>query len=429
MPYRIYSACQKLSIVIGFVATIMLAPALQATVHDKVLYRFTDGADGAYPNSLILDKAGNIYGTAQWGGDLNCSNGYPNSGCGVVFELLPSGDGKWQERVLYAFHGGTDGIQPVGNLLFDSSGNLYGTTLGGGTDTSCSPPFGCGTVFELSPNGDGSWAETVLYNFQGGSDGSSPSGLTFDASGNLYGVSSIYAGSAIYELSPPQEKGGAWTETTIYTTGNGSYVWVSSNLVFDREGNLYGSWFPNFCCGGVFELKHLDGRWEKTDLYDFRGGGNGGEPVSGIIFDSKGRMYGTGISGGNNWGIAFELKPSGGQWTESMLYNFCSFNNCADGAWPYAPLVFDQAGNLYGTTGVGGVACADSDGCGVVFKLTPTKSGEWKETVLHRFKGGLDGYSPFYGAILDGKGHMYGTTSFGGTSSGQGYGTVFEVTP
>ncbi len=430
MRSSICSACHNLSIVFAFVATLVLAPTLQAATHDKVLYRFTDGTDGAYPNSLILDKAGNIYGIASWGGDHNCSNGYPNSGCGVVFELLPSSEGKWQERVLYAFKGGTDGIQPAGNLLFDSAGNLYGTTFGGGTDTSCNQGAqGCGTVFKLSPNRDGTWTETVLYNFQDGSDGAQPTGLTFDVSGNLYGVSYHYAGSAVFELSPPQKKGAAWTETTIYTTGNGSYIWVSRNLAFDETGNLYGSWSPNICCGGVLELKHLDKSWQETDLYDFPGGGNGAEPVSGIIFDGKGRMYGTGISGGNNWGIAFELKRSGGQWIESMLYNFCSLNNCADGAWPYAPLVFDQAGNLYGTTGAGGAACSIRDGCGVVFKLVPTKSGEWKETVLHSFKGGLDGYSPYDGVTLDGKGHIYGTTAFGGTSSGQGYGTVFEVPP
>lgn len=412
MRYPVCSACHNLSIVFAFVATLVLAPALQAAAHYNVLYRFTNGTDGAYPNSLILDKAGNIYGTAATGGDLNC--GTLNSGCGVVFELLPSGVGTWQEDVLYAFHGGTDGARPGGNLVFDASGNLYGTTSEGSAG---------GTVFELSPQGDGTWMETVLYNFSGGFDGEA---LTIDALGNLYGVIS-YAESVIYELSPPQKKGGTWTETTIYTTPE--FVWIGSNLVLDPKGNLYVSWYRNFCCGGVFELKHVDNSWQLTNLYAFLGGGNGGEPESGIIFDSKGRMYGTGMSGGNNWGIVFELKGSGGQWNESLLYNFCSFNNCTDGAWPYARLAFDQAGNLYGTTEAGGATCFYIDGCGVVFKLTPAKSGEWKETVLHRFKAGLDGYLPYDGVILDGKGHMYGTTSFGGTSSGQGYGTVFEVTP
>lgn len=414
MRYSLHSGRHKLFALISFVTTLILTPALHAATHSKVLYRFTDGTGGAYPNSLILDHAGNIYGTASYGGDLTCSNYYPDSGCGVIFELLPSSDGKWRQRILHAFHGGPDGAEPAGNLVFDPSGNLYGTTSGG---------VYSGTVFELSPQEDGTWKETVLYSFQGGSFGEC---LTMDASGNLYGVIS-YSESLIYELSPPQRKGGRWTETTLYATQDST--WIGSNLALDREGNLYGSWYPNFCCGGVFELKHGDSGWQEVDLYDFLGGGNGDEPESGIIFDSKGRMYGTGIGGGNNQGIAFALKRSGGQWTESLLYNFCSFNNCADGAFPFAPLVFDQAGNLYGTTLGGGVACSDHEGCGLVFKLTPTKSGQWRETVLHRFRGELDGYSPYDGVILDGKGNIYGTTAFGGTSSGQGYGTVFEITP
>jgi uncharacterized repeat protein (TIGR03803 family) len=414
MRHSTYSAYHNLSIVIGIVATLVLAPALRAAAHDKVLHRFTGGIDGAAPNSLILDNAGNIYGTASSGGDPTCSNGYPNSGCGVVFELLPSGDDKWQERVLHAFHGGTDGSQPNGNLVFDASGNLYGTTSGGTDD---------GTVFELSPQGDGTWMETVLYRFSGGSFGQA---LTIDAFGNLFGVIS-YAESVIYELSPPQQKDGTWTETTLYTTAE--FVWIGSNLVLDQKGNLYGSWYRNFCCGGVFEFRHVNKSWQLTNLYAFHGGGNGSEPVSGVILDSKGRLYGTGISGGNNWGIAFELRRSGGQWIESMLYNFCSFNNCADGATPGAPLVFDQAGTLYGTTESGGATCAERFGCGVVFKLSPTKSGQWRESVLHRFKGGLDGYGLYNGVTLDGMGNIYGTTSFGGTRSGQGFGTVFEVTP
>jgi|SRR5580704_5907677 hypothetical protein len=413
MRYSMCSACRNRSIIFAFVATLVFAPVLQAAVHYKVLYRFADSADGAYPNSLILDKAGNIYGTAAAGGDPSCGN--LNSGCGVVFELRPSDVDTWHEHVLYTFHGGADGAQPGGNLVFDASGNIYGTASGGSVG---------GTVFELSPQGDGTWTETVLYHFSGGFDSEA---LTIDALGNLFGVIS-YAESVVYELSPPQQKDGTWTETTIYTTPE--FVWIGSNLVLDQKRNLYGSWSPNFCCGGVLEFKHEDKSWQLMNLYAFQGGGNGGEPESGVILDSKGRMYGTGASGGNNWGIVFELKPSGGQWHESMLYNFCSFNNCADGATPYGPLAFDQAGNLYGTTEAGGAACAnDRDGCGLVFELTPTNSGEWKETVLHRFKGGLDGYTPYAGVVLDGKGHLYGTTLLGGTSSGPGYGTVFELTP
>lgn len=412
MRHFTYSAYRNLSVVIAIAGMLALAPALRAAARDKVLHRFTGGVDGAYPNSLILDHVGNIYGTASSGGDLNSGNGYPSSGCGVVFELLPSDDNRWQERVLHTFHGGTDGCLPNGNLVFDASGNLYGTTAGDG-----------GAVFELSPQGDGTWTETVLYRFPGDSFGQA---LAIDSLGNLFGVIS-YSESEIYELSPPQQKNGSWTETTLYTTAE--FNWIGSNLVLDQKGNLYGSWYPNFCCGGVFELKQINKSWQLTNLYAFPGGGNGDEPESGVILDSKGSMYGTGASGGNNFGIAFELRRSGSQWIESMLYNFCSFNNCADGADPNAPFVFDQIGNLYGTTESGGATCVERSGCGVVFKLSPTKHGQWRESVLHRFKGGLDGYGPDSGVTLDGKGNIYGTTSFGGTSSGQGYGTVFEVTP
>ena len=149
--------------------------------------------------------------------------------------------------------------------------------------------------------------------------------------------------------------------------------------------------------------------------------------MAGVILDSKGHLYGTGAEGGNNWGIAFELKRSGSQWTETMLHNFCSRNNCADGANPQAPLVFDNAGDLYGTTQGGGTGCK-FPGCGVVFKLTHTHTG-WMQTVLYSFKGKPDGGSPVAGLTLDGKGNLFGTTAAGGGGANSGYGTVFELTP
>jgi hypothetical protein len=348
------------------------------------------------------------------------------------FELIPpSGNGEWQERVLYAFHGGADGGQPVGNLVFDSSGNLYGaTSLGGLTSNTCAQ--GCGTVFELSPNQNGDWNETVLYEFQNGSDGYYPSDVVFDSSGNLFGVSKFGRyryGSAIFELSPPQQKGGAWTETTVY--GREFPPLSSTNLVFGRNGRLYDTSIPGISYGGVFDLKDVGQNWKKTNLYRFKGGGNGGDPMSGVILDNHGRMYGTTISGGNNWGIAFELKRSGGKWKQVMLHNFCSQNYCADGASPYAPLTLDRRGNLYGMTVAGGKGVGNgcdahhSVGCGVVFKLSTTKSGSWKEIVLHNFQGGPVGQGSANGLILDDKGHIYGTTADGGDS----FGSVFEITP
>lgn len=420
----------RISILLGFAAVLLLLPAVQAATREKVLYRFAGSTDGSHPSSnLLLDAAGNLYGTTAAGGNLSDCSNYYGSGCGVVFELTTSGNGKWHENVLYAFQGGTDGLEPTGNLVFDSAGNIYGTTYGGGTGAACTAIPGCGTVFELSPNGEGSWKETVLYSFQDGSDGALPVSLTIDDSENLYGAT-ITGGAefgSVFELSPPRKKGGAWKETTLYSF-QAFEIQPNPGLMFDPKGNLYGTWYQLYSCypgcGVVFELKHAGKNWQETDLFDFQGGGNGGEPMAGVIFDDKGHVYGTGAEGGNNQGIVFELTRSGKQWTELMLYNFCSRNNCADGAYPQAPLAFDQSGNLYGTAAEGGTGCSFSYSCGVVFKLTPGKFG-WAETVLHNFKGAPDGSNPVQGVVFDKTGNMYGTTPNGGT----GHGTVFELTP
>ena len=407
------SALFRLS-VFCFGLALALTPAVCAGSRWKVLYRFNGGNDGAGPNAIILGSRGNLYGTAQEGGGSACE--YYYSGCGVVFEITRSNKGQWQEIVLYAFQGGTDGGQPVGNLLFDAAGNLYGTTTYGGTG-SCQ--FGCGTVFELSPRQNG-WTETALYSFQNGSDGAYPDGLAFDASGNLFGVSqSDTYGSLMFELSPPQQKRGAWTETTIYTQDFGAF---SPNLVFDNKGLLYDT-SPS--SSNVFDLQQVGQNWQETDLFEFKGGGYGGKPESGIIFDNRGNMYGTAIAGGNNWGIAFELKYNGGKWKQVMLHNFCSWNNCADGALPYAPLTFDRHGNLYGMTEEGGKGSGNGcTGCGVVFKLSPARTGKWKETVLHNFQG-TDGQGSIIGnLVLDDKGRIYGIGT--GIVS---LGLVFEITP
>jgi hypothetical protein len=422
------STFRTFSIFVGVALMLLVTPSLWAAARERVLYRFSGGSDGAFPSSnLAMDASGNLYGTASHGGNTSdCTGTVP--GCGVVFELTSS-NGKWQENVLYAFQGGKDGIEPSGNLLFDAAGNIYGTTYGGGTGTACTGIPGCGTVFELSPNGDGSWTERVLYSFQDGGDGALPVGLTIDASGNLYGAT-ITGGTefgTVFELSPPHQKGGKWKETTLYSF-QAFEIQANPGLVLDGKGNLYGSWYQLYSCypgcGDVFEVTPDGKRWTETNLFAFAGGGNGGEPMAGVTLDGKGNLYGTGAEGGNNWGIAFELKFSGGEWTEVILHNFCDQNNCADGATPEAPLVFDRAGNLYGTTIWGGTGCNFSQSCGVVFTLSPTRNG-WKETVLHNFKGQPDGKNPTQGLTLDGKGNLYGTTADGG----DGYGIAFEVTP
>lgn len=423
---------QKRAFLISLIFSLALTftPNLRAST-EKVLYAFTGGTDGAYPSSsLIMDAAGNLYGTTSGGGNPSDCLSDSASGCGVVFELTFS-NGAWQESVLYAFQGGLDGQEPSGNLLFDSSGNLYGTTVLGGTDTSCTGG-GCGTVFELSPGQDGNWNKTVLHNFQANTDGAYPVGLTFDLAGNLYGVTTV-GGSGergtAYKLSPPKQKGDPWTEEIIYEFADFETV-PSPGLVFDAKGNLYGTYSALYgCyvgCGAVFQLKPAQGSWTETDLFDFSGGGNGGNPLAGVIFDGRGNLYGTGSEGGNNWGMAFRLMPGSPSWSGIMLHNFCSLNNCADGATPLAALVMDANGNLYGTASAGGkcLSCAG----GVVFKLARTRIPRvWNETVLHQFQGGSDSGSPTTSLILDRQGNLYGTTT--PNYYGSGYGTVFEVTP
>jgi uncharacterized repeat protein (TIGR03803 family) len=402
-----------------------------ASPREKVLYQFQGTKDGSSPSSsLVLDASGNLYGTTMQGGEgfSNC-----NYGCGTVFEIRRSAASPWQEKTIYSFQGGTDGFGPSGNLVFDEAGNLYGTTVGGGKLGSCSYQAGCGTIFELSPNSDGSWTETVLYRFQSTTDGFRPAGLILDAAGNLYGTTSVdleAGGATVYKLSPPQRKGGAWTEQTL-TTFPCCGEAANPVLVLDSHGNLIGMTrvqygFCDDTCGQVFELTPVGGGWVETSLHQFRGEGNGANPMAGVILDSEGNLYGTTRQGGTNFGVAFELKRKGRQWNPILLYNFCSADNCSEGAHSLAGLVFDTAGNLYGTTYDGGTGC-DSGyrGCGTVFKLTHTQSG-WREAVLHRFADNPDGSKPAAGLILDSAGNLYGTTVSGGAAEA---GTVFEIIP
>jgi uncharacterized repeat protein (TIGR03803 family) len=367
-----------------------------------------------------MDAAGNLLGTSSIGGDLSQCAGY---GCGVVFELIRSNDGHWREVVLYAFKGGVDGSFPSGNLVFDDAGNLYGTTFGEGDAVECTQGVGCGTVFELSHEQDSNWTKKTVYSFQSISDGAYPSGLTFDTSGKLYGTTAAGGsndGGTAYVLAPPKKKGDAWTKKVLFDAFAGT---PNPILVFNSHGNLYGAYYSidvQFCgfnCGAVFELKDAHGDWTEANLYDFRGGGDGGQPAAGVILDASGNLYGTAAEGGNNFGIVFQVSPSGGQWKERMLYNFCSRNNCVDGAFPLAGLVMDDSGSLYGVTSWGGAGCS-WPGCGVIFKLTRTGSG-WRETVLHNFGGNSDGVNPQEALILDVKGNLYGVAG----------NIAFELTP
>ena len=445
-----------------------LTPA-HAQYVESVPYTFTGGSDGAAPASnLIPDSNGNFYGTTPNGGHTggsSCPGQNPPTGCGVVFELSPptGGSGPWIETVLYTFTGSSDGAYPQAGLIFDGKGNLYGTTSNGGvmTGSICGTLGGCGVVFELTPpaHGGGAWTETALYSFTGGNDGSVPySNLVFDSNGNLYGTAAgggSAFGGTVFELTPPAGGSGPWTESTLYPftddTDGGTPV---AGVVFDPNGNLYGTTNGGGSGHGVvFELTPPaggSGPWTETPIYSFKGKTDGGYPYAGVAFDTKGNLYGTTAIGGaqsgatckptGGCGVVFELSPpsgGAGNWTETVLY---SFTASADGGYPYAGVILDASGNLYGTTVQGGNSisenCSGSEGCGVVFELSPpVGKGSWSETVLYAFSGAADGGFPYAAPTFDGNGDLFGTTSYGGNTSASnctdvgGCGVIFELTP
>lgn len=398
---------------------IILAAALfvnragAAAPTEKVLYNFkNDNKDGSAPYAgLIRDSAGNLYGTTFYGGAF---------GDGSVFELTPKTGGGWTEKLLHSFNNNfIDGFSPYASLIFDSAGNLYGTTLQGGED-------GLGTVFELKHTASGKWLEKILYSLGSTStDGTYPyAGLIFDSAGNLYGTTSeggTFGYGTVFELTL---KSGNWTETILHNFNNDGTDGVNpyASLIFDSAGNLYGTTGLGGADlkGTVFELTLTAGTWTETVLHSFSEV-DGYEPASSLIFDASGNLYGTTLYGGAyDYGTVFELTPAAGSWTEAVLH---SFNyDFADGYFPTAGLIFDSSGNLYGTAVDGG-----ADNYGVVFELKPKADGVWTETVLHVFNdNGADGFYPYAGLILDSAGNLYGTTSDGGIHS---EGAVFEVTP
>jgi uncharacterized repeat protein (TIGR03803 family) len=392
-----------------WMAIATLAGQSLAASGGRILYNFTGGIDGGDPaTTLAFDSAGNAYGTTVVGGDF---------GYGAVFELKRSGT-KFEEVTLYSFTGLGDGKNPYGGVIFDAAGNLYGTTVAGGSGGLCSGD-GCGVVYELVPTGNG-WKQSVIYNFAGGNDGFGPGGtLVFDKAGNLYGTTpdgGAYSVGTVYEVSPVQ--GGGWTEKVMhaFTGGDDGSTGSLGALLIDAKGNLYGvtELGGAFGEGTVFKVAQSG---KLTTLYAFKGMPDAGFPYGGLVTDGKGDVYGTTYYGGaNGLGAVWQLNAAG---QESVLYSFQSGN---DGNSPTSTLAFDKAGNLYGTTSAGGNSGCD---CGTVFELSSGRSG-WSETILHRFGGTPDGANPYYGMSADAQGNFYSTTAVGGLS---GQGIVFAFRP
>jgi len=343
-------------------------------------------------------------------------------------ELSPDGHGGWNETVLHAFTGGNDGLQPGGGLVFDSAGNLYGVTANGG---STCDGVGCGTVYELSPNGSGSWTEKVIYAFPTEADGRDLSGtLIFDSVGNLYGTAAsggLGNAGTVFELSPDGH--GGWSKRTLFQFGSYRGQSPLGDLIFDSSGNLYGTAGAGGVLGYglVFQLvPRSTGSWTEHILYSFAGGMDAAYPGGGLIFDNAGNLYGVTFGGGaHGQGTVFELvKLSTGGWKERILH---SFGVAAGGQGPQGRLTFDTAGNIYGTTYDGGLVGCVREGCGVAFELSP-HTGYWSGKVLIDFSVGVDGGLPTGALNLDSSGDLFGVTE-GESGTVAPYGTVFEIIP
>ena len=345
-----------------------LTPGQNGTWTETILNNFCSTSCGSTYGGLIFDAAGNLYGTTSDGG-----SGF---GYGTVFELTPGLDGTWTETTLYNFCSASncaDGAFPYGGVIFDAAGSLYGTTASGGTHEG-------GTVFQLTPAG-GNWTEKVLHSFDvpGNYQAGPFSGVVFDSAGNLYGT--VWGGGINSDKCDPDQVG----------------------------------------CGIVFELTpNANGTWSEKNLHRFTGK-DGANPWAGVVLDAAGNVYGTTYYGGagcnGGCGVVFRLSQSNGQWTEKVIHDFDVSGT--DGYFPYASLIFDAAGNLYGTASE-----SAPDREGMVFELTPGADGRWTETIIHNWGTCEYGCGPEAGVIFDQHGNLYGTTLSCGSNCG---GVVYEI--
>lgn len=408
------------------VCILVLAALSVNCAAQHIIHGFTGGGDGANPTpGVTVDRGGNLYGTTINGGDTNCEQ----EGCGVVYKLTQR-NSNWTLSTLYMFHGGADGAGPGARVVFGPDGALYGTTIGGA--------LGFGTIFRLQPPAHACesvscpWSETILYTFQAGLDGAKPVGdLIFDHAGNIYGVT-LTGGSnglcdgfgcgTVYELSPSN---GQWQETVLYrfegvTDGASPY----GGLVFDAAGNLYGvaEWGGSVgggdCsnvpylsgCGVVYELTPSNGGWTQSVVYTFSGGSDGGVPTGSLLLADSGVMYGTTEWGGAGFytagnGTVFQLTPSNGGWAFSSIYAFTGPGLQG----PVGGVTADADGNLFGARANGP---PQQPPCfGALFKLSHDVG--WNYNMLYCFDGGFEGGFPSSEVTFDASGNLFGTAGLG----------------
>jgi uncharacterized repeat protein (TIGR03803 family) len=388
-------------LVLAFTLALGMAPVANLQAHAQgfsVIHNFTGGSDGGSPANGFIANGKILFGTTSSGGASNN---------GVVFKINAT---TGVETVLHSFAGGTDGAIPQGSLVRSKAGDLYGTTTAGGAS-------GFGTVFEIKGKD-----ETILYSFAGGKDGATPTaGLVLDAAGNLYGTTSqggSNGNGTVFKLTAPQTKGGAWTESVLYSFGAGT---DGSDPVggvsFDAVGNLYGTTSAggSYGYGTVYQL--VPGtNWTENILHNFQNGDDGAVPYASLIADKAGNFYGAATEGGTNGGgTVFELTLSKGSWAFAVLYSVPGWGISGS----YRSVVLDASCNIYATT-----HCDGDYNAGTVYELMPS-GGAWTYTVLYNFTGGSDGLYSFSNLVME-SGKVYGTARYGGAD---GNGVIFEVTP
>jgi len=430
-PLKVLSACLLFSASCGWFPEVIAQAVSTSSVEHTTLYSF-GGPDGAGPlYGVMADKTGALYGTTVSGG----------AGAGTVFKLIPTKSG-YSETVLYSFLGGYDGDGPFSGLVTDKMGTLYGVTLGGGNGACIG---GCGTVFKLTPT-KSRYTKSTIYSFGPGTDASTPLGtLVFDKKGALYGVTQ-YGGTqndgAVYKLTPSKS---GFSESVIYSFRNGEDGdFPQAGLVIDKQGSLYGTTFyggPGSCdggCGTVFKLTPSGSGYDETILYAFKDYTDGYLPFAAVTLDeSTGAIYGTTWWGGTiHDGNVFKLTPSGSGYDKTTLYDFDHhLHHGTNGVLPRSQLLLQPDGTLYGTDFIGGGGC-NGIGCGSIFELKPSGSG-YSFAYVYNFLHPLNGADPeFSSLIVDAKGALYGTTDSGGSKTdcydggpggAHGCGTVFKI--
>jgi len=393
-------------VALGFALTFMLAlwtvAAPQANAQTfTVIHSFTGGSDGANPLGGFFIVEDYLYGTASSGG---------SSGVGVVFRVNTDGE----ETVLHEFSGGTDGANPEGHLVMDKNGNFYGTTNAGGVSNA-------GTVFKVTRKG----VETVLYSFTGKPDGANPvAGLAIDKAGNLYGTTTAGGSSGngtVFKLAIPTVTGGDWTEEVLHNFGTGTDGTIPiAGVTFDASGNLYGTTSAGGSSGygTVFQLTPSTPSWTENILHNFALGSDGGVPYAGLVLYG-GNFYGATTEGGaggqSGGGTIFELKNTSGAWTFSELYGLSGWG--ISGSYRNLLIVSDK---IYATT-----HCDGQNNAGTVYELS-LSSGVWNYDPLYVFTGGSDGLYSISNLVADKEGNLYGVTLYGGAD---GSGVAFKVTP